>query len=185
MTQDMISLGFDQIIEKLKDRAVSGAARRILSDTVPLMNEGLCRARMEETTAARRVMENTGTPPLAETEGTETALAEALQGSMLLPAQFCSVARFCTAIRRLRRYLQGAALFSAGIASWHTELPDLSALEDEIGRSVREDAVLDEASPALRDLRRRREHAEQGIRDRLNQIILHHKKVAGNYAPGS
>ena len=176
MTQDMISLGFDQIIEQLKDQAVSQAARRVLAGTVPIMNEGLCRARMEETTAARRVMENAGTPPLAETDGTETGLAEALQGGMLLPAQFCSVARFCAAIRRLRRYLQGAALFSAGIASWHTELPDLSALEDEIGRSVREDAVLDEASPALRDLRRRREHAEQGIRDRLNQIILHHKK---------
>ena len=30
MTQDMISLGFDQIIEQLKDQAVSQAARRVL-----------------------------------------------------------------------------------------------------------------------------------------------------------
>ena len=103
MTQDMISLGFDRIIEKLKDQAVSAAARRKLSETAPLMNEGLCRARMEETTAARRVMESTGTPPLAETEGTETGLSEALQGSMLLPARLASVARFCTAVRRLCR----------------------------------------------------------------------------------
>ena len=63
MTQDMISLGFDQIIEQLKDQAVSRAARRILAETAPLMSEGLCRARMEETTAARRVMESAGTPP--------------------------------------------------------------------------------------------------------------------------
>ena len=68
MTQDMVSLGFDQIIEQLKEQAVSQAARRILAETAPLMNEGLCRARMEETTAARRVMEGAGTPPLAETE---------------------------------------------------------------------------------------------------------------------
>ena len=88
MTQDMLSLGFDQIIEQLKDQAVSQAARRLLSDTVPIMNEGLCRARMEETTAARRVMENAGTPPLAETDGTEIGLTEALQGGMLLPAAF-------------------------------------------------------------------------------------------------
>ena len=101
MTQDMISLGFDQIIEQLKEQAVSSAARRILAETAPLMNEGLCRARMEETTAARRVMENTGTPPLAETEGTETGLSEALQGGMLMPAELCSVARFCAAVRRL------------------------------------------------------------------------------------
>ena len=176
MTQDMISLGFDRIIEKLKDQAVSAAARRKLSETAPLMNEGLCRARMEETTAARRVMENTGTPPLAETEGTETGLAAALQGGMLLPAQLTSVARFCTAVRRLCRYLQNAQIHSAGIASWHTELPDLGALEEDIDRSVREDAVLDDASPALRNLRRQREHTEQGIREKLNQLILHHKK---------
>ena len=182
MTQDMISLGFDQIIEKLKDRAVSGTARRILSDTVPLMNEGLCRARMEETTAARRVMENTGTPPLAETEGTETALAEALQGSMLLPAQLFSVARFCAAVRRLRHYLRNAQIHSAGIASWHTELPDPGSLEEDIDRSVREDTVTDDASPALRNLRRQKEHTEQGIREKLNQIILHHRKeLADSY----
>ena len=176
MTQDMISLGFDRIIEQLKDRAVSQAARRVLAETAPIMNEGLCRARMEETTAARRVMENAGAPPLAETEGTETGLAQALQGGMLLPAQLASVARFCTAVRRLVRYLRSAQIHSAAIASWHTELPDLGALEDDIDRSVREDAVLDDASPALRNLRRQREHTEQGIREKLNQLILHHRK---------
>ena len=36
--------------------------------------------------------------------------------------------------------------------------------------------MLDDASPSLRDLRRRREHTEQGIREKLNQLILHHKK---------
>ncbi|MCR5297643.1 MAG: DNA mismatch repair protein MutS [Clostridiales bacterium] len=182
MTQDMISLGFDQIIEQLKDQAVSRAARRILADTAPLMNEGLCRARMEETTAARRVMEGAGTPPLAETEGTEEGLNEALRDGMLLPAQLASVARFCTAVRRLCRYLQNVQGYSAGIASWHTELPDLTSLEEDIERSVREDAILDDASPALRNLRRRKEHTEQRIREKLNQIILHHRKeLADSY----
>ena len=176
MTQDMLSLGFDHIIGQLQEMAVSQSARRILGDTEPILNESLCRARMEETTAARRVMENLGTPPLTETETTQAGLATALQGGMLSTADFCSVARFCAALRRLRRYLQGAAPFSAAIASWHSELPELDFLEEDISRSVREDAVLDDASPALRDLRRRREHAEQGIREKLNQIILHHKK---------
>ncbi len=176
MTQDMLSLGFNHIIIQLQETAVSRASRRILSETEPILNESLCRARMEETTAARRVMENAGTPPLTETENTQTGLSAALQGGMLSPADLCSVARFCAAIRRLRRYLQGAALYSGAIASWHTELPDLDRLEEDISCSVREDAVLDDASPALRNLRRRREHTEQGIREKLNQLILHHKK---------
>ena len=182
MTQDMITLGFDRIIEQLQNQAVSQAARRKLAETEPILHEGLCRARMEETTAALYVMENTGTPPISETDGTETGLIQAAQGGMLLPSQLCSVARFCATIQRLRRYLQNAQAWSAGIASWHTELPDLTGLENEIERSVREDTVLDDASPALRNLRRQREFTEQSIREKLNQILLRHKKeLADSY----
>lgn len=182
MTQDMITLGFDRIIEQLQNQAVSQAARSRLAETEPILHEGLCRARMEETTAALRVMENAGTPPISETDGTETGLIQAAQGGMLLPSQLCAVARFCATIQRLRRYLQNAQLWSAGISSWHTELPDLTNLQDEIERSVRENAVLDEASPALRNLRRQREYTEQAIREKLNQILFHHKKeLADSY----
>lgn len=182
MTQDMITLGFDRIIEQLQNQAVSQAARLKLAETEPILHEGLCRARMEETTAALHVMENAGAPPISETGGTETGLIQAAQGDMLLPSQLCAVARFCATIQRLRRYLQNAQLWSAGISSWHTELPDLTNLQDEIERSVREDAVLDEASPALRNLRRQREFTEQAIREKLNQILFHHKKeLADSY----
>lgn len=176
MTQDHITLEFHIIIEKLQAQAVSQAAKKRLGDTAPILNEGLCRARMEETTAAKTVLENAGTPPLAETDGTESSLIQAAQGGMLSPAQLTQAARFCTAIRRMRRYLQDARLFSAGIASFCTELPDLSGLEEEIARAVREDVILDDASPALRNLRRQRERTEQEIREKLNQVLLHHKK---------
>ena len=182
MTQDMITLGFDRIIEQLQNQAVSQAARLKLAETEPILHEGLCRARMEETTAALRVMENAGTPPISETDGTETGLIQAAQGGMLLPSQLCAVARFCATVQRLRRYLQNAQAWSAGIASWHTELPDLTGLQDEIEHSVREDTVLDEASSALRNLRRQREYTEQAIREKLNQILFHHKKeLADSY----
>ena len=182
MTQDMITLGFDRVIEQLTEQAVSQSARRRLAGTEPILNEGLCRARMEETTAAVTVIENAGNPPLTETDTAETALTQAAQGGMLLPDQLSSVERFCVTVRRMRRYLQGAQLFSAGIASWHTELPVLNALEEEIDRSIREDAILDDASPALRGLRRQRERTEQEIREKLNQVLVRHKeKLADSY----
>ena len=107
MTQDMITLGFDRIIQQLQEQAISQAAKQRLAETEPILSEGLCKARMEETTAARRVMKNAGTPPLAETEGPDTGLIQAARGGMLLPAQLTSIARFCSTIQRLRRYLQG------------------------------------------------------------------------------
>ena len=182
MTQDMLTLGFDHIIERLQAHAVSQAARRKLAETAPIMNEGLCRARMDETTAALTVMESAGAPPLAETDGPEASLTEAAQGGMLLPAQLSALARFCVSARRLRRYLQGAAIHDAGIASWRTALPDLSALEGEIEGAIHEDAILDSASPALRDLRNQRERTEQEIREKLNQVLLRHRReLADSY----
>ncbi|MBQ6174384.1 MAG: DNA mismatch repair protein MutS [Clostridia bacterium] len=182
MTQDMITLGFDRILERLQAHAVSLAAGRRLAETAPILSEGRCRARMEETTAALRVLDNAGSPPLTETEGPETSLDTALRGGMLEPDALCRTARFCGTVRRMRRYLEGARQFSAGIASWAAELPDLDGLEEEIDRSVREDAVLDSASPDLRDLRRRRERAEQEIREKLNRILLRHKnELADSY----
>ena len=182
MTQDMLTLDFNRIIERLQAHAVSPLARKKLADTKPIMNEGLCKARMEETTAALRVMKNAGSPPLAEMEEVEKGLSEAAQGRMLLPEQLSGVARFCVTVRRMRRYLQSAAQLNAGIASWQTELPDVHALEEEIDGSVREDTVLDDASPTLRSLRRQRERAEQEIREKLNQVLLHHReKLADSY----
>ncbi len=182
MTQDMIALGFDTIIEKLQSHAVSDKAKNQLSETVPILNEGLCRTRMEETTAARCVLEGAGLPPLADTDAAEAHLTQAVQGGMLLPAQISQTARFCVTVRRMRRYLQGAQIYSAGIASWHTQLPDLTALENEIERSIREDTILDDASPTLRELRRQRERTEQEIRDKLNQVLARHKlELADNY----
>lgn len=182
MTQDWITLGFDQIIEQLKEQAVSGAARRKLADTAPIMNEGLCLARMAQTTAARQVLDAAGAPPLGETDATEQGLDEACQGGMLLPAQLSAAARFCVAVRRMKRYLRAAEVVSAGIASWQTELPDLEGLEQAIDGAIREDAILDDASPDLRDLRRRRERAEQEIREKLNHVLRHHQsQLADGY----
>ena len=175
MTQDWITLGFDQIIEQLKEQAVSGAARRKLADTAPIMNEGLCLARMAQTTAARQVLDAAGAPPLGETDATEQGLDEACRGGMLLPAQLSAAARFCVAVRRMKRYLRAAEVVSAGIASWQTELPNLEGLEQAIDGAIREDAILDDASPELRDLRRRRERAEQEIREKLNHVLRHHQ----------
>ena len=182
MNQDMATLGFDVIIEQLKEQAVSEATRLRLAETAPIMNESLCRARMAQTTAARCVIENAGSPPLARTDGLEDALLQATQGGMLLPEQLAFLARFCATVRRMRRYLQGAQLYSAGIASWQSELPDLGALENEIDSAIREDAILDDASPTLRNLRRQRERAEQDIRDKLNQVLMRlRQQLADSY----
>ena len=55
-------------------RAPPLAARERLAQIAPIMNEGLCLARMAQTTAARQVLDAAGAPPLGETDATEQGL---------------------------------------------------------------------------------------------------------------
>lgn len=182
MNQDAMTLEFPRILSQLQELAVSQAAKDALGRMEMIMDEDVCRMRMEETTAARRVLDGAGSPPLAVMEGLEDALHQAVSGAMLSAEQLTGVGRFAVSVRRLKSYLSGCAGLSAGIAAYHAELPDLEALTEEIERCVREDRVLDEASAALRTLRRKRDMTETAIREKLNHILQSRKQyLADSY----
>lgn len=182
MNQDHITLEFPKIIAQLQELAVSQAAREALAQLTPSMEEAVCTARMEATSAARRVLDTAGSPPLAIMEGLEEAVGESVMGGMLTPEQLTGVMSFAVSCRRMGAYLSGVAAQSAGVAAYRMELPELDDLRRDIEASVREDKVLDEASTLLRDLRRRRENIETEIRDKLNRILQSRKQyLADSY----
>lgn len=172
---DLTALDFDKIIDKLKEQAVSEAARDLLARLSPCADEVRCRALMEETTAARAVLDAAGSPPLALMDGLDESLTAAAQGSMLTPGQLSGVARFAATVRMLRRYLERCQQHSPAIASWRVELPALDELENTIDRCIREDRVTDEASSLLRTLRRKCEATSQTIREKLESILQSRK----------
>lgn len=182
MNQDHITLEFPRIIEQLQNLAVSQAARDELAQLSPILEEAVCRARMEATSAARRVLDAAGSPPLAIMDGLEDALNEAVMGGMLSPEQLTGVMSFAVSCRRMSAYLASCATQSAGVAAYRMELPDLEDLRRDIEHCIREDKVLDEASNLLRDLRRKRENLETAIREKLNHILQSRKQyLADSY----
>ncbi len=171
MNPNYITLEFPRIIAILQQQAVSQPARDALAGLVPSLEEAACVSRMEATSAARRVLDAAGSPPLAVMDGLESTLQEAVQGGMLSPEQLTGVAGFAVSCRRMVAYLSGVSAQSAGIAAYRTELPDLADLCRDIEGAIREDRLLDEASTALRSLRRQQEALETGMRDRLNRLL--------------
>ncbi len=182
MNRDLQTLDFDRILVRLQEEAVSQAARERLAGLEPSTDETRCRALMDDTTAARAVLDAEGAPPLALMDSLEESLILARQGAMLTPEQLYGVARFSATVRALRRYLERSETVSPVIASWRCELPELTGLEDEIDRCVSEDQVRDEASPLLRSLRRKVETAAQAIREKLEQVLRTRKSyLADSY----
>lgn len=182
MNTNYITLEFPRIIAMLQELAVSAPARDALAHLAPSLEEAVCSSRMEATSAARRVLDAAGSPPLAVMDGLDATLQEAVQGGMLSPEQLTGVAGFGITCRRMAAYLSGVSAQSAGIAAYRTELPDLSDLCRDIESAIREDCLLDEASAALRSLRRQREALETDMRDKLNRLLQSRKQyLADSY----
>ena len=171
MDTNLKMLEFPAILEKLKECAISDAARQKIDELRPVMNEAACLQRMAETTVARNMLDTFGAPPLVMMKNLAETVALSEIGAMLTPDQLCGVAQFATACRRLAAYLQRGAAQYPQIGSYGQELTPLCDLREEIERCVNEDSVYDDASPALRSLRRKLELLAGRIKEKLNQIL--------------
>ena len=165
------ALGFYHIIEKLKEFAMSEQAKEVLDQLQPFMKEEECLRRMKETTAAREVLDTCGSPPLASMKGLNEALKQGEIGAMLTTGQLVTISQFAASCRRMQKYLQQGESLDQAIGAYGRSIGDLSALQAEIDHCVQEDRVYDDASPALRNLRRKQEHVEGQIKEKLNHVL--------------
>lgn len=165
------ALEFPAIINALKEHAFSHAAKSELDALTPCLNEKICRRKMAETTAAKRILESCGSPPLSAMEGLPESIAQAEAGAMLPPEQLTAAASFALSCKRLAAYLKRGESTGGDIAVYGRNLADLSELAAEIEACVSEDQVRDDATPVLKALRRKLEALEGQIRDRLSRIL--------------
>lgn len=169
-------LEFDKVKEMLCDHALSEQARVRLGALSPYLDENECRRRMEETTAARKILDVCGTPPLTATTKINQILTLCQAGSMLVPEQLESVGQFVLSCNRMKGYLKKAETLDRTIACYGNSIADLTALQREIDRCIRGGQVDSGASPALRDTRRKIETVTAQVQSKLNDILRSKKQ---------
>ena len=170
------ALEFPAILEKLKEHALSDAACAAIDALMPCMDEAKCRRLMAETTAARRILDTCGSPPLSPMKGLGELLASAETGAMLTPEELTGIAQFAVSCKRLSAYLLRGEGVDMAVASYGRALTDLGDLKGEIERSVNSETVYDEASPGLKNLRRKKEHLEGQIKEKLTHVLQSRKQ---------
>ncbi len=184
-TAHLNALHFDVILSQLKEHALSQRAKDELGSLAPIMSEAVCRLKMQETTSARALLDHFGTPPLGTVDNAAAHLHHAKSGGMLTPAQLCEVVRFISACKRTADYLHRGEEGSAAcvhIAVYGRAFADLGELRRRIESSVTEESVYDDATPTLRDIRRRIQHQHSQIREKLDRVLKSKKAyLADNY----
>ena len=176
MNNHIIALEFNTIIEKLKEHALSQKAKDALAKLSPYLNENMCVRKMAETTSARNLLDTTGTPPLAMMENLDEIVALADAGSMLVPEQLKRVAGFAESCKRMAAYLLKGEVTGEAVAVYGKSIENLANLRAEIEACIDYDKLRDDASPALRNIRRKKEHAEAQIKEKLDHILKSRKQ---------
>lgn len=169
-------LEFTTILGKLSDCALSPGARARLLATTPLSDERRCAEKMRETTEALDIINRVGSPPLSIMSELSRALESAEKGAMLVPDELAGIGSFLASCRRMKSYLKKAENGECGVALYGGSFYELATLSQELERSIQNGAVCSEATPALRDIRRKIENANINVRTKLESILRSKKE---------
>ncbi len=182
MNQTFEILGFNHIIGRLKEYASSNQAKEVIGNLAPYLSEIELQKNLRDTTQARALLEEIGTPPLPFMEHMEEYLDSAVLGNLLLPEQIEQIGFFLTAVKRLKSYLAKGKEKQIGLAFYSDNLTIHTELYTEIERSIRGGKIDDYASKALRDIRRQLRELEDKIREKAESVMRANKEyVADSY----
>lgn len=169
-------LEFDRILEMLSEQAMSDNAKNNALALRPYLNEGEAKRKMQETTEARCILENIGTPPLSSMKEIDKIMMLASKDAILLPEQLLGVAQFLISCKRMKLYLKKAELFDSSVAYYGNSINDLSDLYEEIEGAIRNGIVDDGASTQLKNIRRKIEATGAQAKIKLENLLRSKKE---------
>jgi len=169
-------LEFNTILEKLSDHAVSIAAKERCQSITPAKTIEDATRLANQTSDARKIIEQAGTPPIAIMTDMEKIIALINADAMLTPDNIGNVATFLTSCTRMKTYLKKAESTESDIAFYGNSMVDLSALEEEIARCIHNEQVDDRATPRLYDIRRSIERKGEQIKSKIESLLQKNKQ---------
>lgn len=180
MKQTLKTLGFNHIIDTLKEYANTPQAKKKFSTLKPYLEEIKLRKHLRETSQARELLEMLGTPPLPLMEKIEEYLEKAVRGELIQPEELEYIGVFLVAVKRLREYLEKGCYSGNGLAFYCSNLDDLEELAGEIDHTIRNGKIDDYATSLLRDLRRQKGILEEKMRIKAENILRNNKSYTSD-----
>ncbi|MCI5934871.1 MAG: DNA mismatch repair protein MutS, partial [Lachnospiraceae bacterium] len=171
---------FDQIKELWKNLAVTARAKEQIEEISFFLSENELRKQLRDTTDARNLIENLGTPPLQDVTEIKDILLAAEKGDCLIPYQLERVEKIMVAGKRLKDYLERGKQTNNSLAFYEENLQEVDELRREISRQIRNEAVDDHASKELGQLRDQIDRCEEAMKQKAEQVMRSNKQYTAD-----
>ena len=169
------TLEFNIIREKLAKNALSETAKTLCFALEPSLNEAEVLRWMDDTTQARHMIEQIGTPPLSTMSDLLKIMDLINIEAMLMPEQIEYVLTFLASCRRMKDYLAKAESTGFLIALYGRSIDGLKELEVEIRRCIVNGVVADKASAQLYSIRRQIVICADQVKEKLDGLLRKNK----------
>lgn len=176
MNQSFKILEFNKIKETLMEYALTENAKKKLNDLEPFLSEKDLERSLLDTTEARMILDNFGTPPLVSLNNVEVILITARQGGLLTPKQLEYVGSVLTSVMRLKDYLNRAKMLELSLPYYEEQLGSADELRREISEKIRGERVDDYASKLLKSLRQEIETLDSKMRMTAENFLKSQKE---------
>ncbi len=166
------TLEYDKIRAMLAAVATTAGAKERALSLVPDEDEDVVRRRLRRTGDALKLLADKGMPSFGAVKDPTDALDRAGKGATLSTRELLDVGNLLRTARGLLEYGRTNRRFDTTLDEmFERMLPD-RRLEDSIYRAIiSEDAIADEASPALGDIRRKIRATNSRIKETLQHYI--------------
>lgn len=164
-------VGFEYIKELLKTAANTAQGKKTAEQLMPFLSESELRKNLRDTTQARKMLEEIGTPPIPSMEDIGETIDKCVRGELLAPEELEQIGMFITAVQRMQSYLDKGKEKAIGLAYYCDNLVWHQQLGEDIARSIRNGKVDDYASPYLTDVRRKLQNLEQEIMEKTEKVM--------------
>jgi dsDNA-specific endonuclease/ATPase MutS2 len=168
-------VGFDYIKNLLQEASNTAQGKMKAEQLVPFLSETELRRNLRDTTHARQMLEDIGTPPIPCMEDIGEKLDKCMRGELLSPEELEQIGMFITAVQRMQSYLKKGKEKQIGLAYYSDNLVWHKQLGEDITRSIRYGKVDDHASPDLTDIRRKLQNLEQEIVDKTEKVMRNNR----------
>lgn len=175
-----ISLELDKILKMLSDTASSADAKEMALEIKPLTDYFEVLELLDKTEAAYILIAKFGAPSFGGLQNVNNALSRANAGGSLSTGELLKIATTLKIIRGICTWREKCAGLETALDDLFNSLYPNKYLEERITNAIiSETEISDNASPELKEIRRKKRHYENKIREQLDSMIhsSHYSKI--------
>ncbi len=171
----LATLEFAQVKQQIAKYLVTAQGKEELRDLLPVTDQQVIAAWLEETADGMKVQRLRGGIPVPKIENIRPHMKRIEIGADLNGLELAQVSRVLSTTSEVQRFLEELAdseLEFLRLYDWQEQLTTLPALSRRLKEAIDEDGrVTDDASPELRTIRNNIRRSEQSIRETLDGIV--------------